>query len=127
MIAGAIGNSHYLKASEIRAMSDLVDIQSHTLTHPDLTKLNQGRLNYELAESKKQLEALTNKKVIALAYPSGRYNNLVLDVTRRYYRYAVITVRGSYHYGDNLYLIRRIPIPRSLSLKMFVERLNCER
>jgi peptidoglycan/xylan/chitin deacetylase (PgdA/CDA1 family) len=79
--------SNALSWSQIREMSeDGVDVQSHALTHPFLTKRKHRTLTddqyaawlrRELAESKRILEKEAGKKVQFLAYPYGDYDNLV--------------------------------------------------
>src|SRR5215210_3435465 len=75
-----IGQTHNaLTWAQIREMADAgVDIQSHSLSHPYLTKRRHVSLDdaayekwasRELTESKKTLEKETGKKVEFLAYP----------------------------------------------------------
>lgn len=54
---------------------------SHTLTHPDLTKLSLKELYRELSESKRILEDRLGK-IDLLSYPFGRYNERVKRVAR---------------------------------------------
>ena len=58
---------------QVRAMQDsgLVEFGSHTMTHPDLRKLSDAALAYELSESKRRLEAALGRRVDAFAYPFG--------------------------------------------------------
>lgn len=62
----------YLSSVEVAALSAAgQDVQSHTVTHPDLTTLTSAQLSYELTESKAKLEMITGKPVTHLAYPYG--------------------------------------------------------
>ena len=83
-----IGKTHNaLTWEQIREMSDAgVDIQSHSLTHPFLTKRKHrsksdkeyGEWLYkELAQSRKILEKETGRRVQFLAYPYGDYDDRV--------------------------------------------------
>lgn len=45
------------------------EIASHTLTHPDLTKLTDARLITEVSGSKNLIESHTGKKCVSIAYP----------------------------------------------------------
>ncbi|MCJ7985797.1 polysaccharide deacetylase family protein [Priestia sp. OVL9] len=56
-------------------------MQSHTATHPDLTKTKN--LSYELADSKRKIEAITSQPVIAVAYPYGKVNSRVVEETKK--------------------------------------------
>jgi len=51
--------------------SGLVEFGSHTMTHPDLRRLEGDALSYELAESKRRLETTLGRRVDAFAYPFG--------------------------------------------------------
>jgi peptidoglycan/xylan/chitin deacetylase (PgdA/CDA1 family) len=55
---------------------------SHTVSHADLTTLPQDRLDYELKESKRILETGLGLPVTSVAYPSGAYNDLVVERTK---------------------------------------------
>lgn len=54
---------------------------SHTVNHPDLTKIDPacGGVEYELKKSKEVLEDRLGKEVSFLSYPFGRYNCFVQE------------------------------------------------
>lgn len=49
------------------------EIDSHTLTHADLTTLDDVALRHELVESRRELRRRFGVHADFLAYPSGRY------------------------------------------------------
>ena len=51
------------------------DVGSHSKTHKLLTKLSGNKLIKEISESKKVLEKITGKKVVAFSYPHGKYSD----------------------------------------------------
>jgi len=54
------------------AATGLIDFQSHSMTHPDLTSVSDSQLAWELAGSKQALEAnLPGHQVLYIAYPYG--------------------------------------------------------
>lgn len=55
----------------------LVEIGSHSHSHPDLTYLNEQDLSYELIHSKEILEKIINKKINIIAYPNGQSTNTI--------------------------------------------------
>jgi peptidoglycan/xylan/chitin deacetylase (PgdA/CDA1 family) len=61
------------EAEEILALG--MEIGSHTMTHPDVTAIEADVLQWELEESKKQLEALTGREVSSFCYPFGHFND----------------------------------------------------
>lgn len=67
---------------EEMAQNPLFTIGSHTLTHPDLTKLSAEELQKELQESKACVEKITGKACRALAYPYGFSNPTVWAATQ---------------------------------------------
>jgi peptidoglycan/xylan/chitin deacetylase (PgdA/CDA1 family) len=48
-----------------------IDFGSHTVTHPNLTRLPDQDLDKELSESKRQLEARLQRPIESIAYPIG--------------------------------------------------------
>jgi len=67
----------------------LITIGSHTISHPFLTQLSDGELRYELLESKRQLEEMTDKTVESFAYPTNDYDERVIKaVMEAGYKFA---------------------------------------
>ncbi len=50
------------------------DVQSHTVTHPFLTRMSDGQLAYEMQQSKADLEARVGWPVRYICYPYGESN-----------------------------------------------------
>ena len=64
-----------LKRAEVAAMlRDGWEIDAHTLTHPDLTTVDPGRLQREVAGSRTWLRRAFGVPVAFFAYPAGRYD-----------------------------------------------------
>ena len=57
----------------------LVTIGSHTITHPLLSQCSKSEIKKEIFESKEYLEMLIGKSVDYFAYPSGDYNEEVIN------------------------------------------------
>jgi peptidoglycan/xylan/chitin deacetylase (PgdA/CDA1 family) len=55
------------------------EIESHTMSHPQLSRLSDAQLAYELVRSKQLLEAKYGVPIRYLAYPYGDYNARVID------------------------------------------------
>lgn len=96
-----IGLPKCLNKEQILKMSNLVEIQSHSLNHPSLVSLDKENITKQLIESKKSIEEITKKDVIAFAYPYGDYNLEIMDEVKKYYQYGVATWR--YHTDDKKY------------------------
>ncbi|WP_052342680.1 polysaccharide deacetylase family protein [Bacillus sp. EB01] len=119
-----IGRSNRLSAAELKMLSEsgMISIQSHTVTHPDLTKMNN--IDYELKSSRDKLQNITKKPVTALAYPYGNFNNKVVQETKKYYKYGLTTTPGPFvEKGgkDELYLLPRTYVKYSTTLEEFAK------
>ncbi len=76
----------HLSWKQIREMSKYgFGFGSHTVNHPDLTKIDPacGGVEYELKKSKEVLEDKLGKEAIFLSYPFGRYNRFVQGEAER--------------------------------------------
>lgn len=127
IISDFIGRSNRLSQSDLKEMvaSGLISVQSHTATHPDLTKLEN--LQYELKGSKEKIEKITRKPVIALAYPYGNFNERVASETKKYYSFGLTTTPELYTKkgGKNeLFYLPRIYVKYSTTLEEFAKMIN---
>ena len=85
--------------------------QSHSRSHPDLTKLDRGALTAELAGARRDLEDLLGQPVRYLAYPYGRYHETVLEVTRASGYHAAFSVQPGFNRRDvDRFQIRRLDV-----------------
>lgn len=130
VITGAVQNKHnhrgkypIMTVRELQALSHsgLLDIESHTVHHWDLTHLSPSQIDAEFQESNQDIRAWTHHPALFLCYPSGRYNKTAQSIARKdgyllatTQRYGVASV---YVQGPlNLY---RIPIHQSDTLSRF--------
>lgn len=85
--------------------------QSHSRSHPDLTKLPRNLLTEELSGSRQDLEDLLGRPVLYLAYPYGRYDGTVLEIAQASgYRAAFSVQPGFNRPHADQYRIRRIDV-----------------
>ena len=59
------------------------EIGSHTVNHPDLTRIPKRFVEYELRASKEMLEDRLGQRVDFLSYPFGRFNRYVEQEAER--------------------------------------------
>jgi peptidoglycan/xylan/chitin deacetylase (PgdA/CDA1 family) len=59
------------------------EVDSHTLTHPDLATLSRGRLWHEVHRSRVVLRRLFHVPVRFFCYPSGAFDAAVIGAVRR--------------------------------------------
>jgi peptidoglycan/xylan/chitin deacetylase (PgdA/CDA1 family) len=127
VISDFIGGSGRLSKDELKSLADsgFFSIQSHTATHPDLTK--EADFAYELKQSKEKIEIITGKPVIALAYPYGSFNDRAVNEAKKYYQFAVTTTPGAYVPTDmknEWHVLPRIYVKYSTSLEEFAKALE---
>ena len=86
-----------------------VEVGSHTVTHPILTRITGEKLRYELRESRARLEDVLRHKVELLGYPNGDHNLAVQhEVARAGYTCAVTADYGLNNGRSNLLALKRI-------------------
>jgi peptidoglycan/xylan/chitin deacetylase (PgdA/CDA1 family) len=74
----------HLSWKQVKEMSKFgFGFGSHTVNHPDLTKIGKKFVEYELKKSKEVLEDKLGKETIFLSYPFGRYNRFVQEEAKR--------------------------------------------
>lgn len=118
-ITNALDGNYYLSKDAIKTMSShSIDIESHTYRHNKLTSLSyEDQLN-ELQKSKKDLETITGKKITAIAYPYGEYNeNTIKAASTAGYKLGFTTQNGFIHQKDSVLKLNRIYIGPDYDLK----------
>ena len=87
------------------------EIDSHTLTHPDLTTLDDATLKSELVDSRKLLQDKFNIPVNFFCYPAGANDARVRAAVEAAGYYGATTVDpGIASKSDNPYLLPRIRV-----------------
>jgi peptidoglycan/xylan/chitin deacetylase (PgdA/CDA1 family) len=75
-VAGSAGR--LLDREQARTLHQMgMELGSHTMTHPDLRKLDDRELGVELTRSKAEIEALTGAPCRTFAYPFGLFDERV--------------------------------------------------
>lgn len=63
--------------------SPLIDIGSHTLTHPRLTDIPLANAEKEIVESKRAIESRIGEKVTSFCYPDGFFSEETIDLVQK--------------------------------------------
>lgn len=96
------------------------DIESHTVSHPYLTRMNDAALAGEMRRSRDDLEARIGWPVRYLAYPYGDQNGRVQSAAAGIYRGAVIATGGAGWTPNRRYTEPRIEIGGTLGMGGFI-------
>ncbi len=104
-----------------------MDLEAHSYDHSDLRSRGFQFLVFQTLGPKEAIEARTGEKVRFFAYPSGRYDDYVVDVLRSAnYWGAVATEQGATHTSDGLFALRRVRVSGGDALSDFVHKLNLD-
>lgn len=108
---------------EIKA--DGFSLGSHTVTHADLTTLDETRLESELADSRAAILEL-GEAFVPFAYPGGTFTERERNAVERAGYDCAVIVGGRWGNGPetNRYLLKREPMLGSDSLDWFKKRVN---
>lgn len=112
----------HMNAQQLCTISDAGHtLGSHTVSHRDLTLLNDTELTYELEYSKKHIEDLVGKKVTLLSYPFGKTDNRVIAAARAAGYTHGISMRGA---ADDLFRIGRRAVYRFDRMATFKRKIS---
>ena len=93
-----------------------IEIGSHTLTHPILTRVSKSALQAELRESKSRLEGELNHTVDLFCYPNGDYDaGIKRAVEEAGYRCAVTVEPGLNDCRSDLLSLKRVHTEQDLA------------
>jgi peptidoglycan/xylan/chitin deacetylase (PgdA/CDA1 family) len=113
IIKSKIDRLNYLTSNQISQMTAAgMEFGSHTVTHPNLALAKIDKIKSELTESKQ------NSPVFA--YPSGKYNQIALQLTKEAgYICAVTTNNGVAKSNSSLFELPRIRVSGNTTLETF--------
>lgn len=117
----------YLSREEVRVLqsSSLVDIGSHTKSHPRLTALSSEVAEEEMRGAKRLLEEWLGKPCPLFAYPYGKYDERILSLTQRVGLEVAVTVKeGTVFPGAQILELPRVSIDRSTTFVQFKGKLS---
>ena len=100
------------------------EVDAHTITHPDLTKVDDRRLWDEVHGSRVDLRHMFHVPVDFFCYPSGRYDAHVIDAVRRAGYLAATTTNYGLARPASPYTLSRVRINGSDGLLGFEHKLQ---
>lgn len=101
--------AHYkIHPEDVKSVYEGHEVAAHTLTHPNLTQLDDAEIIHQVEQDRLNLSELVGYEVIGMAYPCGGVNNddrtakIIQENTGvKYCR--TITCNNSFAPQDNLY------------------------
>jgi peptidoglycan/xylan/chitin deacetylase (PgdA/CDA1 family) len=100
------------------------EIDSHSITHADLTTLGPARLRTELAGSRARIRRLFGVPANFFAYPYGRLDSGVVGAVRRAGYFAATTTRMGYAAPRERFRLARVQVSRGVTATDLLRRLQ---
>lgn len=119
-------NSAYANFKQLKEMADYgIEMGSHTLNHPDLSKLPIDQANQQISQSRQILKSKINQPINFFAYPGGHYSNAVIDLVKKAGYDGAVTVNGGKeHSSPNLFELTRVRVVGDGTLASFIDSLK---
>jgi peptidoglycan/xylan/chitin deacetylase (PgdA/CDA1 family) len=119
-------NPNYMDWTMIAEMSRSgMQIEPHSKTHLDLRDRERPFLIYEILGSQETIEAHTGQKPRYFAYPSGRYDDAVIDVLQELEFWgAVTTAAGNWHGFEDRFEWSRMRVRHDTTIAEFIDLVN---
>ena len=103
------------------------EVDSHTLTHPDLTRLDATRLRAEVAGSRAEIRGRFHVPAEFFCYPSGRFDDRVVAAVKAAgYLGATTTIHGLAR-PDDPYRLARVRVSGSDGVTGFADKMTALR
>jgi peptidoglycan/xylan/chitin deacetylase (PgdA/CDA1 family) len=101
------------------------ELDSHTLTHPDLTTVGDAQLRHELVDSRREIRRRFGSRTAEFfCYPAGKYDARVVAAVRAAgYRGATTVDEGSAARGD-YFTLKRVRVNGSDTPQTLLGRLS---
>ena len=114
VVTGKLGQKDYMTWEQAREMSEQgMELGSHTVHHYTLNEINLKEMERELLVSRLMLENNLPKAAPVFANPFGETAPAVVGLLERTgYQAACSSVVGLNEPGQNLFMIRRMSVPR---------------
>lgn len=112
IITKLVGTKGYLTWNQIAEMSQHgMEFGSHTVSHKPLTSYDREGARRELVDSKAILEQHVGKACSIIAFPEGKFNDVVMEETQDAgYTYAFTVDTGRVFAWDDPYDLSRVPM-----------------
>lgn len=119
--AGRVGTPGFLSASQLKQLAAQgFEIGCHSMTHPYLTDLDEGGLQYEIADAKKLLDQIVGLPVEHFSCPGGRSDRRVVNMARAAGYRTVSTSEIQANSADSdLFALGRVAMLRDLPFTEF--------
>jgi len=130
LITAPIDEEHeeYLSWDQIKEMSaGGMEFEPHTYTHPDLRDQPVDYVVWQIMASKEAVEERTGKTSRFFSYPSGMYDQQVVDVLRSAHFWGAVTInQGDWQPSRQPFELKRIRVRGGDTLDDLVMKLHLD-
>lgn len=121
VITDLVGSPEYMNWEQIKHLaSQGVEIGGHTCSHPLLPDLPDSGVQTEIMQGKKEIEAHIGVVITSFCYPTGKYNDQVVQTVKQAgFTEAVTMVQREASSADNLLLLPRWGVYKNDPLERF--------
>ncbi len=126
VITKTVGAEGQMDWDQLREMAEAgMSIQSHSISHPDLTGVSDERLKTELVDSRNAIAEAVGEPGYVLSYPAGSHDERVMEAARAAgYVMAVATDDGAELDPDSVFEITRKRIQAFMSIDTFARLVD---
>tara|TARA_Y100000768_G_C23935923_1_gene662532 strand:+ start:721 stop:1500 length:780 start_codon:yes stop_codon:yes gene_type:complete len=120
-------NSLYLDKNDLRELASmsLVEIGSHSLSHTNLTHLNDDKILHEITSSKLILEDIIGDEVHGFSYPYGGVSKKIRDIVEESgYIYATNSCFALNRIDQDRFMLGRNEIWNTDTISIFHEKMS---
>jgi peptidoglycan/xylan/chitin deacetylase (PgdA/CDA1 family) len=112
-LGNTVGAAETLSVDQLQGLADgeLIEIGAHTVSHPRLPSLPPSRQLDEIAESRRQLEAMLGRSVRLFSYPFGEHDRVTVRSAKAAgVACACTTTSGSVRASSDRYRLHRLTV-----------------
>lgn len=122
ILTGSIGKDEYMTKDQLKELVAAGnELGGHSISHPDLSKLGDEKLEKEVSESKKVLEQISGQPVISFCYPAGKFSEEVEKTVKSAgYKLAVTTELGGQFSTDRPFELPRYRMNPDTNIKKYL-------
>jgi peptidoglycan/xylan/chitin deacetylase (PgdA/CDA1 family) len=110
IVPGFLNTPRYLSWKQVEAMAAHgMDVEAHSMSHPDLTIVGPAQLSHEVSASRQELQTRLHRAVRVFAYPYGAFDAQVeAALTRAGFIASFTTQQGWWQSAAQLLTLPRV-------------------
>lgn len=115
-----------ITSEQIKEMEkDGVYVESHTVNHDELEKLDYQQQLKTMKDSKDVLQKISGRKIDYIAYPYGKFNKETIKAAQEAGYTMAVTTNGAWsNKEDGIYTLDRVYISANYSMEEFKRRIT---